>query len=267
MCALFHRTEPKMLEEMTWSEVSEKLKRTKTVLIPVGSIESHGLHLPLASDTMQGVEIAKRVAAQLAKRGIEIVPGPSVPFGICPGMMDFSGSIDFKPETILFILKDICRSLYKHGFRNFYLTNAHGGNYAILQVLAQDIVKEYEGAKAVFLNFLPVMIEKYPEILSSQKNEGHSGEGETSRMLVTSPELVEMDQAQVFYPEVAKKKEIPHDRRAYLEGSVERPTAHFKTVSEIASIGNPGLATEQTGEKLYEIICDWMASVIEKDLK
>ena len=268
MAGYFQKTYPKLLEEMTWPEVAEKLEKTKTVLIALGSTEAHGLHLPLASDTWQGVEIVKRVAAQLEKKGIIIVPGPIIPYGVTPALMDFPGTLDFKPETILTIIKEICASLYKHGFRNFYLTLAHGGNFAVSQAAAQDIVKNLEGAKAVFLNWLGVMSDQYPEILRSKKTEGHSGEGETSRMLVTSPELVEIGQAKAFYPEAASN--LPATRyykRPYLGGGLERPTAHFKQVTPTATIGDPHLATKETGDKLYKIICDWICSIMEQDLK
>ena len=270
MSGLVPKTYPKLLEEMTWPEVAEKLEKTKTALIPVGSIEAHGLHLPLASDTWQGVEIVKRVAAQLEKKGVIVVPGPVIPFGVCPYQLDFPGSLDFKPETVLAILKETAASLYKNGFRNFYFILAHGGNLAIMQVAAQDIVKELEGARAVALNWLGVMSDKYPEILKSKKTEGHSGEGETSRMLVSTPELVEMDRAKAYYPggyEASPTATPRYSKRTYLGGGVERPTAHFKKVTPTATVGDPLLATKETGEKLYTIICDWICSIIEKDLK
>lgn len=268
MAGYFQKTYPKLLEEMTWPEVAKKLQKTRSVLMALGSTEAHGLHLPLASDTWQGVEIVKRVAAQLEKKGIVIIPGPVVPFGVTPALMDFPGTLNFKPETILAIIKEICTSLYKHGFRNFYMTITHGGNFAITQVAAQDIMKELEGAKAVFLNWLGMMSDQYPEVLKSKKAEGHSGEGETSRMLVTSPELVEMSQAQASYPEPESK--LPATRyykRPYLGGGLERPRLHLKEVTPTATIGDPHLAAKETGEKLYTIICDWICSILEHDLK
>jgi creatinine amidohydrolase len=269
MAALFQKTYPKLLEEMTWQEVAEKLEKTKTVLIAMGSTEAHGLHLPLSSDTWQGVEIVKRVAAQLEKKGITVVPGPVIPYGICPPHTDFPGSLDFKPETILTIVVEICTSLYKYGFRNFYLVIAHGGNLGIMHTAAQEIVKRLEGSKAALLNWLGVMSDKYPEILTSKKVEGHSGEGETSRMLVTSPDLCEMGRAKAYYPEGYEKpvQVSRYNKKLYLGGGLERASAHFKTTTPTATIGDPHLATKETGEKLYTVICDWICSILEQDLK
>src|SRR5512136_1500962 len=69
---------PKGLSEMTWEEVAEELKRTDLIIVPVGSTEEHGPHMPLAADTIQGVEVSRRVVASLATEGIHAVAGPAI---------------------------------------------------------------------------------------------------------------------------------------------------------------------------------------------
>lgn len=267
MCPLFSLTGAKSLEEMTWKEVADKLKKTKTVLIPVGSIEAHGPHLPLATDAWTGVEMVKRAAVQLEKKGLCVVAGPVIPFGVCPYWLDFPGSLNFKQETVMSIIKDMCSSLYQHGFRIFYLVLAHGGNFGAMQVAAQDLCIELEDARVVVVNWLPYMIENGPSLLSSQKPEDHAGEDETSLMLVTAPEFVRMDCAREFYPEKLRS-EISYDEQPVYGGGVGRPMAHAKRdYSELALIGNPKLASEETGEKYYQMLVDWICTIIEQDLR
>ncbi|MBC8492437.1 MAG: creatininase family protein, partial [Chloroflexi bacterium] len=89
---------PKTLEDMTWEELSEVLKETDIVIVPVGSTEQHGPHLPLATDTIQATEIAKRTVVRLAEEGIKVVAGPTIPFGVAPYHMSFSGTITLSAD-------------------------------------------------------------------------------------------------------------------------------------------------------------------------
>jgi len=268
---MFPLIEPKSLAEMTWPEVHDLLERTRTVLVTVGSMEAHGYHLPLATDTMCGTALVKRVAGTLEARGIIVAPGPTIPFGISPYFMDFPGTVTLKSRTLLAVISDVCESLYAHGFRIFYLILAHGGNYAAMQVAAQDLAVALEGSHVVVVNWLPHLAEKNPSYARSERisEESHAGEVETARMLVTAPDLVQLDCAQEYYFEspLRGSVQIPHNYSPTGGGSVFRPMSHAKKeYTEIAVRGNPHLATKETGDRSYTIICDWVSSIIEQDL-
>lgn len=255
---------PKMLEDMTWEELSEVLQETDTVIVPVGSIEQHGPHLPLGSDTIQGVEMTKRAVARLASEGITVVGGPSIPFGIAPYHLPFSGTISLRADTLKAVIKDVCLSLYRHGFRKFALLLGHGGNYAVMQVAAQELVVELPEARVIFLNWLPAAHRKYPEILTSEKPEGHGGEGETARVMVSHPELVQFDRAQEYYSQAAEEAES--EDHPLLGGGLYEAQGDWKQVTPYGSVGNPSLATAETGEKIYNAITDWVAAAIKHTL-
>jgi creatinine amidohydrolase len=257
---LYTVTGPKTMFEMTWEEVQEVLTQTDTVLLPVGALEQHGPHLPLGSDSMQGIEMCKRVQLLLAEEGTPVVVGPPFIYGLSAAHMEFPGTITLQPHTMLMVLEETCLSLYRHGFRKFALIMGHGGNWPIMQVAAQSVVAQTQDADVIALNWLELMYAEYPRLLASKRTERHSGEGETARMLATHPELVELGRARTYYAETLTAKEsITHPSGIY------RPKRSMKASSPIGSIGDPKLATAETGEKIYDVIVRWLADAIKHE--
>ncbi|MCW3979600.1 MAG: creatininase family protein [Candidatus Bathyarchaeota archaeon] len=256
---------PKTLFEMTWEEVSEALEKTDIVILPVGSTEQHGPHLPLGSDSFQGTDIAKMVVAKLGGEGITVIAAPTIPFGISHAHMKFPGSITVSSSTLSKLIIEICQSLYHHGFRKFVLLLSHGGNLPTLNLVARDLVLELPEAYVIVPDWLPVMYAQYSEILISDRHmdEHHSGEAETARMLASTPNLVKLDRAEAYYPEA---KVDPYAKRPY-PGSVAKARGGWgmKETTPSGLQGDPKLATRETGDKLYEFVVDWLCRVIKAE--
>lgn len=248
---------------MTWAEVADALKKTDAIVIPVGSTEQHGPHLPLGTDTLQTIEMVRRIVEKLESEGLHIVAGPAIPFGLAPYHMDFPGTITLRPETFHALLMDVCRSLIFHGFKKVYLFLGHGGNWGGMQVVTHELARE-TGAKVVAMNWLPYLHREYPKILKLNDS-SHSGEGETSRGLAAHPKLVLRERMQVLMmPEKAKEMEGPD--HPLIGGGVLEGNGGFKKATPIGSMGNPTVATAETGEKVYDVITKWGCGVIRKDL-
>jgi len=263
--ALYTVKGPKTLFEMTWPEVEAALEETDIVVVPVGSVEQHGRHLPLGSDTIQGDDMARRLVAKLGAEGVRVVAAPSIPFGVSEAHMKFPGSIALSSGTLMAVIREVCESLYSHGFRKFCLLLSHGENFPTLNLVIRDLAPEFEGSRFIAPNWLPIMEAHYPEVLKSERphDEHHSGEGETSRMLSSTPNLVDLEKVAVYYPE---PQFDPYAKRPYA-GSVAwaKNGWGMKTVTPYGSMGNPLIATAETGDKLYEIIVDWLAQVIKAE--
>lgn len=130
-----------------------------------------------------------------------------------------------------------------------------------MMVTAQNLVEETPDAECMILNWLAPLSKVYKTIQTSERSEGHGGEGETARLLVPHPELVHPERSEPFH--------VSSEQMRKLQGP-----DHIKTGDAIfystrkyphTYIGTPGLATMETGEKGYEVIVAWITSVLIRD--
>ena len=178
------------LPHMTHPEVSELLTRTDIVIIPVASLEQHGLHLPIGTDYLNGVERAKLIAQRT-----DALVAPIMMPGQSPYHMGFAGTITLSSETIQAVYVEAVDSLIRHGFRRFLILNAHGGNRAITTFIVDRINQETAGI-AVDLGAAAAPFLEGTAIPRSKVFDRHGGVGETSSSLYLTPTLVDMDSAE-----------------------------------------------------------------------
>ena len=262
---LYVQKGPATLPEMSGPEVQEALKRTQTILIPFGAIEDHGAHLPLGTDVYEAREIARRTAIRLAVQNCPVVIGPTMPFGTSSFHMGFPGTISITASTLLTLTQEVCMSLYKGGFRNFILVHGHDGNLPSMMVAAQNIVDATPDATAVVLNWMVALSKVYHTIQTSKQQEGHGGEGETARILVTHPELVDLDQAVRHHVPPEHMRKIQGKEHIKTGGGIFYATRSYKAHTPYGHIGDPALATADTGNRGYQVIAEWIARVIARD--
>src|SRR6266404_4193406 len=113
------------LRNLTWKEASDAIARGVVVILPVGSTEAHGPHLPLATDVIISEEMSRRAAEKLSTRGIETLVLPAVAYSVTDFGADFSGTISIRKETAVALIRDICASLYGQGARLVAIANSH----------------------------------------------------------------------------------------------------------------------------------------------
>ena len=111
---------------MTRPEVQDLLTRSDMVIIPGGVLEQHGLHNPIGTDYLNGVERAKLIAQQA-----DVLVAPILLPGQSPYHMGFQGTISLLSSLIQGVYVEAAKSLMRHGFKRFLILNAHGGNRAI----------------------------------------------------------------------------------------------------------------------------------------
>ena len=183
------------LDRLTWAEIKEEIQNGRdTVVVPFGSTEQHGRHMPLGTDAVLGDEIgwglAQRLGAFLA---------PTVRIGCSEHHLAFTGTISLGKETFGSIVTDVAASLFGHGFRRIVLLPTHGGNFKPLSEAVADI-EPPEGVRVLaftdFEGFVNAALESSKAFgVDAAKSGAHSGEWETSLMLALRPEQVKMDQA------------------------------------------------------------------------
>ncbi|MDQ3249107.1 MAG: creatininase family protein [Chloroflexota bacterium] len=258
---LYVQKGPATLTEMSSHDVAAALQQTDVILIPFGATEAHGAHLPLGTDSMEAREICRRTAIHLAERGCPVVIGPAIPFGTSNFHMAYPGTISLKTETLIALIRDVCMSLYKGGFRNFVFIHGHDGSLPSMMVGAQNLVEETADAQAVVLNWLTPLSKVYATIQQSKKSEGHGGEGETARLLVTHPELVHPQRSEPFHVTPDEMRKLQGPEHIKTGGAIFYSTRQYPNYY----IGTPQLATVETGEKGYAVIVEWVSSVIRRD--
>jgi creatinine amidohydrolase len=111
-----------LLEHMNWMDVEQYLKKDDRLVFVTGSTEEHGYY-SVATDTQTTWEIAK-AACELEK----VILAPALPYGVCPGLMAYPGTVSLDPRTYLNLIDQILRSFVSHGFKRIIILNGHGGN-------------------------------------------------------------------------------------------------------------------------------------------
>lgn len=177
------------LPHMTRPEVEDLVTRTDMVLIPVASLEQHGLHLPIGTDFLNGLERAKLIAQRT-----DVLVAPILFPGNSPYHMEFAGTITLPAETIQKVYFEAAQSLIRHGFKRFLIMNSHGGNQIISRYIADRINQETAGI-AVELGEAAAPFQTRQGRPRSPVFDRHGGVGETSSALYLIPNLVDMASA------------------------------------------------------------------------
>ena len=178
------------LPHMTVPEVRDLMTRTDMVIIPVGSLEQHGLHLPIGTDYLNGMERAKLIAQRA-----DVLVVPILMPGQSPYHMAFPGTITLSSETIQAVYVEAAESLIRHGFKRFLFLNAHGGNRAITTFIVDRINQETAGI-AVDLGAAAAPFREGTSIPPTTVFDRHGGVSETSNSMYLVPSLVDMDAAE-----------------------------------------------------------------------
>ncbi|MDE2852800.1 MAG: creatininase family protein [Chloroflexota bacterium] len=262
---LYSQKGPPTLDEMTGPEVEAALRETDVLLLPVGATEAHGAHLPLGTDSFEARENCRRAAIRLEALGCPVIIGPVIPFGTSSFHLGFAGTISLSSQTMIRLLKEVCLSLYETGFRKFALVHGHDGNLPAMMVAAQELVDSTADAQAMVLNWLTPLSKVYHRIQTSSKQEGHGGEGETARILVTHPELVHLERSIKHHVPPEDMRKIQGPEHIKTGGGIFYATRRYKDHSPYGHIGDPALATAETGDKGYDVIAEWLARVIARD--
>jgi len=158
------------------------------IIIGIGSIEQHGPHLPLGTDSLTIREIIREVA----ERSNSVCVQPCFP-GYSPHHMGFAGTISFSENTLIAVLMDTIGSLARHRIKRFLLMNGHGGNTNILNLVVQLAKRKFKVMVAAPVGPSTTDIAKELEDRQKRHWDVHSGPTETGAALHFFPELVEME--------------------------------------------------------------------------
>lgn len=235
------------LGERNWVQAGEL--QSKVVVLPLGSCEQHGHHLPLLTDSMIGSEIVRRAEEALGEEALFL---PMLWLGSSEHHLAFAGTVSVSADTYMRVLADMLKSLIGAGFRRIFLLNAHAGNAVPASVAMQQVQLQYSRTHPdlwlVFANWFTLASPQIAQLAGfTQQKISHACEWETSQILALCPELVQGDR-----PAVRGKGTSTFYSADYSEwGRVEVARA-IEQASASGAFGYPELATAEKGEALFE---------------
>lgn len=255
------------LGNLTITDIEAYLAVKDLILVPVASLEQHGPHLPLYTDTITAVEISRRVAEHIA-----VLHTPPIWMGYSPQHMHEPnrgrGTITMRSSTLLAVMHDTARSLIHHGFNRIVFINGHGSNIKVVDPVLRQL--RYE--TGALIGFVKPYMERYTGILKGlmenppEETPGwHASELETAQDLAWNEDIVRMDRAAFtkahipdFLPSTFAKKDGMPDVEFEGYTYFNFPMDHHEFI-ESGVIGNPLRATKEKGEESFRRLGEHVA--------
>ena len=234
---------------LTAEELNAKAKAGAIVLLPVASIEQHGPHLTTGVDTFLVTEGCKRVAAKLVAAGKTTVVAPTVWMGLAEHHIALGGTFTLSLSTYHALLRDLCRSIIRAGFKKILIVNGHGGNIAALGALTTDLALELDAPIATTTFYAAAHDNgSYAKILEDQEGVQHACEAETSLMLAAFADCVRRDRIKDGY----NGKGVVKARRLGFGSPAIAVWKPFGSLTTSGVMGDARKASAAKGEQLFE---------------
>lgn len=244
----------------TYPEVNERAARPGSVLlVPVGSLEQHGRHLPTSTDTILVSAVVQRAAERADD--VPVIAMPTIPVGYSPHHLAFGGVATVEHDNLISVLEDAADSALETGFDAVLFVNGHGGNAAVVGSATRTVGSANPDAEVLGFTYFDLGSDRIDEVRDSDPGgAGHAGEVETSMIMHLRPELVREDEIE------GTRWETPYDgaRNDLTGAGAVSEYVNFDTLSESGCVGEPELATAEKGERFFEIFVEELADVISQ---
>jgi len=250
----------KLLQELTWVDAQEAFQKSKLAVVPVGSIEQHGPHLPVGTDYIIGDYLGKRAGLELGA-----IVTPTIPVGFAEYHNDFAGTLSVNTETLTAYIQQICDHLVKHGVTHIIFVNAHGGNLTALNNVSYNLRNRGVPAATILWWDITGRINPKWSLI------GHGDIVETSMMLAINPDAVNMERAKIPVSKKLTERimiDTLHELR--FENAVARVSLRTKDISDTGDMIEygvsaaadysvpPSAATAEMGQEIIAAVVRWM---------
>lgn len=231
------------ISHLTMTRFDEGRQRTQTVIQPFGSIEEHGLHLPLSTDTIQVREVCLRAGEETGA-----FVAPAIPYGVCRSTGRHPGTIGISTPVLRLLVIDLGLAFHRQGLRNFLFTSGHAGKTHLMTILdaAEELLDRLPDIRVAVVSEYNELVHESRQLIET-KDDSHAGEIETSRIQFLRPDLVEGTSAEEypsFPPHI-----LVRDKCRYWPGGVW---------------GNPAKASAEKGRQLMEIAVRHLAGIVRR---
>lgn len=246
---------PKRFEEAAGFEVADVVSSCRLALLPLGSLEFHGPHNPLGSDSIIISGIAERVAARTG--GLLF---PTIRFTHCPAhTAHFRGTMSIRPEVMTMYFADVLRNVVRLGFRRIFILNGHDGNIGPGRGAIAQVADETQDAALLFVSwweFLPgEMMKGLGMFHQANGGHGHGGPLETSAVAAFRPELIHLDRSK----DLPEPPDLSGGPPYFLQKSTAAGWPGYS--------GNVSEASAEKGKKIVQMSEDGIVRLVENWLK
>ena len=240
---------------LTWKQVDALPRESTLLVLPTAAIEQHGHHLPLATDTLINNLLLGHALNKL-KNGLPVYALPPIHYGKSNEHAGFAGTLSVSAATFMAVVRDVGASLSSAGFNKLVLYNTHGGNAALIDVMARDLRAEF-GMRTFALHGAGGIA--FEGLSQRERTYGfHAGEVETALLLASVPQLVDQSAYTVKYiadaaqPEILKPENAPATF-AWLT----------RDISPTGVMGDPRSATAENGARWLDEAAVRLAAALE----
>ena len=246
---------------MKWVDLNSpqlgSVSRETICVLPLGATEQHGPHLPLATDQIIADGIAERLDAECCDL-LLVLPG--FPATCSEHHMAFPGSLTLEHETFIQVVTQVIRSAAQHGFRRFFLLNAHGGNIATGGVITEKLSTTLPGVEVVFGTWFRMAGERLRHLVEGDYPAvGHACEFETSLILVLRPDLV--DRNAIVDDGIAPASALL--KFDLLAGGPAARSIPFHELTRSGVWGKPSLASAGKGHAILSITIPLIKEILQ----
>jgi creatinine amidohydrolase len=237
-----------MLDAST--ERQAEIRPTTVALVPLGTIEGHGNHLPHGTDTFIAAELAKRVG----ERYPDSLVLPALPYGMSEHYEGVGLALTLSSETLADVVTEICESVMKYGIRRFLVVNGHDGNIASIELAARRLRKRHGITIAALEAWWWALETVMPGDPILAIPGGHAGTQETAMTMAAVPHLVDMSGA--------TKPSIPEDHTYFSALTNVRVYASYPDYHAEGQFADPTPATPADGERLMDGVAEHLAEFL-----
>jgi len=257
------------MDEMSWTEIREKLKGPNAIILPLGSAEEHGAHLPVNFDSACATYLAEHAAQKVMdEHKISVLVAPTIDYTDVSLHKMFPGTIGVKPDTLIKVLVDIIENFLYQGFNNIIVLTAHRENRASVEVACTLIADDHPDANIYAITSVGGLgFDVRPGLeKAGLPGIGHALELETSMAMVIEPHLVHLEKA------VIGARKLPISAR-YL-GETGKDTSKgilycsgITGFEESGTFGDPTMATKEEGEIILPAMIKDLADITVQVVK
>lgn len=255
------------LNKLTWPELAEAKNDLASVIIPVGSTEQHGPHLPFDTDTFTSITIAERCAADCQSSGLRVLVTPAVSFGVSWYHMDFAGTMSISSGIYISLIKELVRCLIRHKFQNIILLNSHGGNTPALTVAINDLYDETR-QRIYLVNWASLAADRI-QSMGIRSPLIHTEEVETSvaiglgqRVRLEARTRDCFSRREVYQNKgIATSSQVSYDALNPGHG-VTIPMDFIKDISPSGVVGDATLGSQEKGEEIIRVVVQRLKEMI-----